>query len=90
MFCQEYGLAKPSGECRAGYYCPSGADRPDYLECPAGSFCVTGSVTGELCSNGTYRNSTRGKNRNDCFDCTPGLYCDGVGLEKPSGPCGAG
>ena len=90
MFCNDYGLTKPSGKCWAGFYCPNGADGPDYLECPAGKYCVNGSAYGELCPNGTYRNVTRGKNRNDCFACTPGSYCDGVGLEKPSGPCGPG
>lgn len=90
MFCDDYGLTKPSGKCWAGYYCPSGADRPDYVTCPAGSFCVNGSVAGELCPNGTYRNITKGKDSDDCFPCTPGSYCDGNGLEKPSGPCGEG
>lgn len=90
MFCKGSGLTKPSGKCWEGYYCPTGADRPDFLECPAGTYCVNGSVVGEFCPNGTYRNDTRGKNLNDCFPCTPGSYCDGIGLQRPSGPCGEG
>ena len=90
MFCGEFGLTKPSGKCWAGYYCPTGADRPDYLVCPNGSYCTNGSKSGELCPFGTYRGITGGRNIYDCFNCTPGWYCDGVGLDKPSGRCGAG
>lgn len=86
-YCGEFNLVKPSGLCREGYYCPSGASRPDWIECPAGAYCVNGTFEPELCPNGTFRNITKGMSIEDCFSCTPGYYCQGVGLTKVTGPC---
>ena len=87
QFCGDYNLTSPSGPCREGYYCPSGASRADWIECPIGAYCVKGSYEPTLCPNGTFRNMTVGKSVSDCFNCTPGFYCQGVGLIKESGPC---
>lgn len=80
-------MVEPSGPCREGYYCPSGASRPDWIECPAGAFCINGTFEPQLCHNGTFRNITKGMSINDCFNCTPRYYCQGVGLTEVTGPC---
>ena len=66
-YCGEFNLVKPSGLCREGYYCPSGASRADWIECPAGAYCINGTFEPELCPNGTFRNITKGMSIDDCF-----------------------
>ena len=80
-------MTMPSGPCREGYYCPFAASRADWIECPAGAFCMEGSYEPQLCPNGTFRNITKGQSVHDCFNCTPGYYCQGIGLTKETGPC---
>ena len=86
-YCENFNLVEPEGLCRKGYYCPSGASKPDMIECPAGAYCIEGTFEPELCPNGTFRNITKGMSINDCFNCTPGYYCQGVGLTKETGAC---
>lgn len=87
QYCENFNLVEPEGLCRKGYYCPSGASKPDMIECPAGAYCIEGTFEPELCPNGTFRNITKGMSINDCFNCTPGYYCQGVGLTKETGAC---
>ena len=53
----------------------------------AGSYCVEGSSTSEPCPQGKYGNSSGLRQVTDCSPCTPGYYCDGVGLTSPRGLC---
>ncbi len=90
-FCGEQNLTKPSGDCWPGYYCPTGAPRGDWISCPEGHYCEAGSTLPEICPNGTYRNTTNGKNRSsDCWPCTGGKYCETPGLGYPTGDCAPG
>lgn len=86
-YCGTFNLLKPTAPCREGYYCPTGSSRADQIECPAGRYCPEGSFEPELCPNGTYRDITKGISVSDCFNCTPGYYCQGVGLTNVTGPC---
>ena len=50
MFCNETGLADPSGECSAGYICISGAAHPGPDDgvngpCPVGHYCLQGELS---------------------------------------------
>ena len=35
----------PSGECKAGYYCPTGSKKAEAVDCPIGFHCPTGINT---------------------------------------------
>ena len=90
-FCGEKNLTKPSGLCRAGYYCPIGSSRSDWISCPIGQYCVEGSKEPTNCPSGTYRNITNGKNKtSDCWPCPGGKYCGTPGLSKSTGDCAPG
>lgn len=41
-YCQQRGMAEPSGLCVEGYYCPEGqsSDRPQQHVCSVGHFCL--------------------------------------------------
>ena len=58
FFCAFNGMSIPSGECKAGYYCPGGQRRKDPPEyrCPIGNFCPNGSKLHQPCGNGFYQN----------------------------------
>ena len=58
--------------CISGYYCPS-EGLADPIECPAGYFCVAGSLWYEPCPLGTYSNTTGLRRSTDCVPC-PGGY----------------
>ena len=91
QYCGEMNLTKPTGPCWSGYYCPIGASRGDWIPCPAGQYCVVGSSSPVDCPNGTYRNTTHGKNVTaDCWACPGGKYCASPGLSKPTGDCAQG
>ena len=42
------------------------------------------------CPLGTFGGATSLKAVEDCDSCSPGKYCNGTGLEAPSGVCAAG
>eukprot|EP00118_Oscarella_pearsei_P024289 m.302951 g.302951 ORF g.302951 m.302951 type:complete len:256 (+) comp40832_c0_seq1:8763-9530(+) len=75
QFCASVGLAAPSGNCSAGFYCPGGQamSSPSEYECQAGFFCPEGSVSPQPCSGGTYQNAT---GQGSCLPCPSGYYCD--------------
>lgn len=86
-YCATYNLVKPTGLCRDGYYCPTGSSRDNQLECPAGRYCPEGTFEPRLCPSGTFRSITKGISIGDCFNCTPGYYCQGNGLTNVTGSC---
>lgn len=75
-YCQTQGLAAPTGNCSAGWYCLDGAIQAmptDPLQggrCPQGAYCPVGS-----------ENYTA---------CDPGKYCQLQGMSAPSGDCSPG
>ena len=59
--CNGKGLSAPNGECRAGWFCTSGAkssmpnDGHTGDKCTIGNYCPTGSSEPMECKGGTYR-----------------------------------
>ena len=58
--------------------------------CPMGYYCESGVSNGTGCPEGTFLNTTGGREEADCLDCTAGYYCAGYGNVDPSGPCTSG
>ena len=92
FYCDSPMLATPTGACSAGYYCPEGSasSEPAEFICPPGSFCVEMSATPSPCPIGTYSNESGLRNESECQSCTPGYYCNALGLTSPSAECNAG
>ena len=78
--------------CPSSYYCLSSVSNYTEFECPMGHYCPNGTEYDKQypCPSGTFRNATLGKSVSDCFPCTPGSYCNGVGLLQPTGLCSGG
>ena len=81
-YCGTSGLAAPTGNCTAGFYCTLGAVSSSPSNgstggiCPEGFYCPTGSHTPLACRNGTYANHT---GATECYTCPAGYYCiDGI------------
>ncbi|KAM8927608.1 uncharacterized protein RCH25_007839 [Pelodytes ibericus] len=81
--------------CEAGYYCDSRrepvSDFRQFL-CPQGYFCPRGTQYGTQhpCPTGTYGASSGLTTIEGCVKCPPGKYCQGEGLENPTGDCASG
>ena len=56
-------------------------------QCPAGHYCPTGTADPVQCPAGSFANVT---GLAICHPCTPGHYCDVVGLTTPTSTCQAG
>jgi hypothetical protein len=65
--------------CISGYYCPGKADKADFIECPAGSYCIAGSPTPTACPAGTFSNVTGLTAEAQCTNCSGGYYCPDPG-----------
>jgi hypothetical protein len=98
QYCSFTNLTAPVGPCDAGYYCRSGSDtnQPtnssvgDAGPCPVGHYCESGTEEPTPCPLGTFSNQTMLKAASECYDCTPGYYCDTTGLTEPVGLCTEG
>eukprot|EP01012_Entosiphon_sulcatum_P020572 TRINITY_DN2549_c0_g1_i18.p1 TRINITY_DN2549_c0_g1~~TRINITY_DN2549_c0_g1_i18.p1 ORF type:complete len:7257 (+),score=712.60 TRINITY_DN2549_c0_g1_i18:702-21773(+) len=96
MYCATSGLAWPTGNCTAGFYCtgsshtptPSGGDFGD--ECPVGHYCPAGSALPIPCPPGTFNRKTGAVSIQQCSICTGGKYCDQFALDAPTATCGPG
>lgn len=81
-------------ECLAGYYCPTEGLAEDITLCPTGSYCpytaTTGTVNQVSCPLGTFNQFTKQTLLTDCQDCTPGSYCNQLGLSAVAGTCSQG
>ncbi|KAL4216939.1 hypothetical protein ACF0H5_023398 [Mactra antiquata] len=93
MYCAGEGLAAPTGDCDAGYYCYSGSSspQPDGSDvtgglCPAGYYCPMGSATPIACTVGTYASLT---GQSSCLVCPAGHFCPLQGATVPM-QCPAG
>ena len=95
-YCNQKGLAEPSGECYDGYYCISKATSPTPTDgttgdiCSVGHYCPSGSSSEEDCPTGTYGPTEGMSDLSQCIDCPYGKYCASVALEEPSGDCDQG
>ena len=78
-FCVLYhaGLADPTGNCSAGYYCNTTSSVPDQHVCPQGAYCPIGTGIPELCPPGTWSDAFGNSELTDCTNCTGGKYCQG-------------
>ncbi|XP_033122761.1 uncharacterized protein LOC117121631 [Anneissia japonica] len=78
--------------CVAGYYCPSNTSDPLVYPCPVGHYCPTGTTYPyeHACPEGSYNGLEAQQNISSCDLCPPGMYCQGEGLEEPTGNCSAG
>ena len=92
MYCGQYELESPTGQCDAGYFCNGSAFRPDPPEglCPPGYYCEQGSGTPTPCPAGTMSNVNGATNDTYCELCTAGYYCAGPADTNYTGPCAAG
>ena len=78
MYCQQYGLAAPTAECHAGYYCPEGQEspKPTTYACSPGHFCEVGSHNETGCPSGYYQPHWK---QSTCDLCPAGSYCKAFG-----------
>ena len=56
-YCEEEGLASPTGDCSPGYYCPAGqtTSTPANYTCPEGYYCDGGLSAPVACPDGEYQ-----------------------------------
>ena len=95
--CPASNLSEFRDRCAPGYYCymnatdvrPDGSDGTGWV-CPAGHYCLEGTLYPEPCPNGTYSNSERNTNLSNCLSCDPKYFCSQNGLTAPDGNCSAG
>ncbi|CEM36103.1 unnamed protein product [Vitrella brassicaformis CCMP3155] len=95
-YCGAHGLAAPTGDCHAGYFCNQNASDPTKYKtqesklCGPGTWCPENALSVEECLEGEFNPARGNENATDCLPCTPGFYCDSTGLAEPTGPCNAG
>ncbi|KAM9299008.1 uncharacterized protein PAF06_016002 [Gastrophryne carolinensis] len=100
-YCQEAGLASPSGDCAAGYFCSGGATLQEPTDavqgniCPPGTFCSNGSHHPQPCPSGTFSADyglgyycPEGQIMPERYPCPIGHHCL-RGSAKPA-PCLSG
>lgn len=96
QFCETAGLSLPTGNCTAGYYCTLGANASEPNDgvtggrCPRGYYCPAGSAFAVPCEPGYYLDSPGATNKRSCKSCPRGKFCNGTGLEDPTGNCSSG
>lgn len=98
FYCELLNSTSVTGPCDAGYYCTSGISTPtpssggigDGDICPPGHYCPEQSTAAQGCPLGTFYNTTGATSEDNCTACSPGFFCDEVGLSDPVGPCDDG
>lgn len=75
MFCPQFGMHYPKGNCTEGFYCPAGQTEisPPDKECQPGHYCPEGSGQQNPCLAGEYQPY---KGQRQCIQCPEGSYCD--------------
>lgn len=58
--------------------------------CPPGFYCPLQTEDPIPCPNGTYRDTSQGAKKDDCWPCKLGEYCGSEGLTNGTGPCAKG
>lgn len=73
--CAGYGNVMATGQCDAGFYCPSGMNlsSPAEYTCSEGHYCPIGSHEMIRCLSGTYQDET---GQGLCKTCPAGYFCD--------------
>ncbi|XP_038634726.1 uncharacterized protein LOC119954022 [Scyliorhinus canicula] len=71
----------------AGAQTPNPDNKTYGVICPAGYYCVSGTMRPVPCPIGTYNPSTGRGSLAACLPCDPGHYCANTGLAQPSGLC---
>ncbi|PHJ19753.1 gcc2 and gcc3 domain-containing protein [Cystoisospora suis] len=66
------GSTVPTGDCKAGYYCPEGSYTELGTLCPRGSFCPEGSAVPTACPAA---NTTPAEGLSKCIGCVAGMSC---------------
>ncbi|OAF70026.1 hypothetical protein A3Q56_02216, partial [Intoshia linei] len=92
-YCPSVGLDETSMaifKCKAGYYCPTGSSIENPKICPKAHYCLIESPLPLPCPIGTFSNMKGLQAKSDCSPCTPGMYCETVGLTAPTGACASG
>ncbi|XP_038155551.1 uncharacterized protein LOC119792815 [Cyprinodon tularosa] len=104
-YCSSKNATAVTGPCQEGYYCSHGNISPQPLSqaaderllpggggglCPVGHYCPQATIHPQPCPPGTFSNITNAVSKEDCQPCSPGYYCDSVGLSAPSGKCWKG
>ena len=90
MYCPNYGMTAPAGNCSARYYCAENAttatptDGSTGNKCPVGHYCPEGSPAPIQCEPGTYTDT---KLNEVCLTCTAGYYCT-MGSNPQACPAG--
>ena len=89
----------PEGSyCRGGNKkrkCPAGSYQDTKAQaycknCPVGHWCGKGAKDPVPCPRGTFSNALNITRESKCSWCTPGMYCETQGLNKPTGKCSMG
>ena len=82
-------------DCALGYFCPESTEYPTQFACPAGTWSNRSKTScSGLDAFGAYNPTCN----NPCYECPPGMYCDGSGVDGgsgtpnivPDGACDAG
>ncbi|RUS80256.1 hypothetical protein EGW08_011985, partial [Elysia chlorotica] len=95
-FCQTDGLAAPTGNCSAGYYCILGAYTSTPTDgttgdiCPTGHYCPESSGVVSPCPMGYYLDAVQQVDLSDCKLCPAGQYCPTSGANASAGDCDQG
>ena len=76
-------------QCINGFYCTSSTVDPFNFPCPVGHYCPTGTKFSQQnpCRLSTYNPSLNAIDSTACLTCPAGRYCNGTGLDAPSGEC---
>ncbi|KAF8822661.1 GCC2 and GCC3 domain-containing protein, partial [Cardiosporidium cionae] len=82
----------PTGNCSAGYVCPTGSLRADERlnRCPAGHFCPSSAIAPTHCPVGSILTGTGSTAAANCTNCPSGMYCQSIGATSPTGMCHEG
>ncbi|XP_029700281.1 zonadhesin [Takifugu rubripes] len=83
QYCSAEGLARPSGPCAAGFYCPFdfSSTTPYTFLCPKGHYCPEGSALALPCPTGEYQPNP---GSDSCIPCRPGFYCEEAIVGEPT------
>ena len=74
-YCSGRGQFQETGDCPAGYYCPTQSNDPLANMCGYGHYCPGGEATGRKCGIGTYNDYKGSHDIGDCRKCPAGFTC---------------
>ena len=74
-YCSGRGQFQETGNCPAGYYCPTQSNDPLANMCSYGHYCPGGEATPQKCLIGTYNDYKGSHDSADCRTCPAGFVC---------------